>query len=321
MHDHYSKKIDRVTAILTQLQSKPLVRAQTLAEKFNVSIRTIYRDIKTLENAGIPIIGEAGNGYSLMEGYKIPPIMFTKEEVLSFITAEKLMKKFAHESLDVHYHSAMEKVKSVLRTSDKKFIQNIENQINIYSYKPKSTDLVRNSIPTILESIDEKLQLTISYKKDNGEISERNIEAVGIFFEFNYWYVMAYCILRKDFRQFRIDRFQKIGKTELPFLQNYGNIEQYRKNSKNPKTEVKILVNRNVLPHITNSKKYYGLTHEEEKENRILMTFETEWIADGFPRWLITFADYIEILEPEFLKETMKNLVTSIAENLNKEPL
>ena len=161
MHDHYSKKIDRVTAILTQLQSKPLVRAQTLAEKFNVSIRTIYRDIKTLENAGIPIIGEAGNGYSLMEGYKIPPIMFTKEEVLSFITAEKLMKKFAHESLDVHYHSAMEKVKSVLRTSDKKFIQNIENQINIYSYKPKSTDLVRNSIPIILESIAKNFHCAI----------------------------------------------------------------------------------------------------------------------------------------------------------------
>jgi predicted DNA-binding transcriptional regulator YafY len=118
MNDHYLKKLDRVTAILTQLQSKPVVRAQDLAEKFDVSIRTIYRDVKTLENAGIPIVGEAGNGYSLMDGYKLPPIMFTKEEVLSFITAEKLMQKFSHQSLGSHYQAAMEKVRSVLRNSD-----------------------------------------------------------------------------------------------------------------------------------------------------------------------------------------------------------
>ena len=74
MNDHYLKKLDRVTAILTQLQSKPLVRAQDLAKKFEVSVRTIYRDVKTLENAGIPIIGEAGSGYSLMEGHKLPPV-------------------------------------------------------------------------------------------------------------------------------------------------------------------------------------------------------------------------------------------------------
>jgi predicted DNA-binding transcriptional regulator YafY len=80
MNDHYLKKLDRVTAILTQLQSKPVVRAQDLAEKFDVSIRTIYRDVKTLENAGIPIVGEAGNGYSLMEGYKLPPSCLPKKK-------------------------------------------------------------------------------------------------------------------------------------------------------------------------------------------------------------------------------------------------
>lgn len=134
MNDHYLKKIDRITAILTQLQSKPIVRAQDLAEKFEVSIRTIYRDIKTLENAGIPIIGEAGNGYSLMDGYKLPPVMFTKDEVLSFITAEKLMQHFSHESLGAHYKTAMEKLRSVLKYSDKKLLENIEKQIDIYNH-------------------------------------------------------------------------------------------------------------------------------------------------------------------------------------------
>lgn len=181
MNDHYLKKLDRVTAILTQLQSKPIVRAQDLAKKFEVSIRTIYRDIKTLENAGIPIIGEAGSGYSLMDGYKLPPVMFTKQEVLSFITAEKLMQKFSHESLGNHYQTAMEKLRSVLKHSDKNLIQNIENQIDIYNYNPKTEDSIKNIIPIILESIAEKHQILIDYKTVNEKISTRTIEVVGVF--------------------------------------------------------------------------------------------------------------------------------------------
>ncbi len=91
IHDESPKKFDRVVAILTQLQSKRIVKAQELADRFGVSLRTIYRDIKTLESSGVPISSEAGVGYSIMEGYKLPPVMFTREEAVSFVAAEKLM--------------------------------------------------------------------------------------------------------------------------------------------------------------------------------------------------------------------------------------
>ena len=312
MSEHYLKKIDRVTAILTQLQSKPWVRAQDLADKFEVSVRTIYRDVKTLESAGIPIIGEAGSGYSLMEGYKLPPVMFTKEEVLSFITAEKFMQKFSHESLGSHYQTAMDKVKSVLKYSDRNMIQHIESQIDVYNYSHKEEDVVKNSIPIILESISEKKQLKLNYQAVNNELTERVVEAVGIFFEFNFWYLMAFCTLRKDFRQFRIDRMQKIQKLDVDFHAEYGSIADYKKNSQREKVEVQILVQEKMNAHIVNSKKFYGLTKEEFTENGILMTFETEWIDEGFPRWLITFGDYVEIMYPEELKINFKNLLSDI---------
>lgn len=316
MNDHYLKKLDRVTAILTQLQSKPLVRAQDLADKFEVSIRTIYRDVKTLENAGIPIVGEAGSGYSLMDGYKLPPVMFTKEEVLSFITAEKLMQKFLHQSLGNHYQTAMEKVRSVLKYSDKDLIQNIEKQIDVFNYQPKTEDHIRNIIPIILESIADKKQLNVEYKTVDSKVSVRTIEVVGVFFEFNYWYVMAFCTLRNDFRQFRVDRILQIFKTQNPFLQEYGQINDYRKNSGGNKTKVRLLVDKKIIGHLVNSKKYYGLTTEVETENGIELTFETDWIKDGFPRWLITFADYAEVLEPESLKVSLKELITAISNKL-----
>ncbi|KAA0127007.1 YafY family transcriptional regulator [Chryseobacterium sp. SN22] len=312
MNDHYLKKIDRVTAILTQLQSKPVVRAQDLAKKFEVSIRTIYRDVKTLENAGIPIIGEAGNGYSLMDGYKLPPVMFTKEEVLSFITAEKLMQKFLHESLGQHYQNAMEKVRSVLKYSDKNLIENIEKQIDVFNYHPKTEDKIRNIIPIILESIAEKKQLTLEYETVEAKVSTRTIEVVGVFFEFNYWYIMAFCTLRNDFRQFRVDRILKIFKTQNPFLQEYGQINDYRQAPNGNKTRVRLLVEKKIIGHLVNSKKYYGLVGEIEREDGIELIFETDWIKEGFPRWLITFADYAEVLEPEFLKDSLRDLIKDI---------
>ena len=314
MNDHYLKKLDRVTAILTQLQSKPVVRAQDLAEKFDVSIRTIYRDVKTLENAGIPIVGEAGNGYSLMDGYKLPPIMFTKEEVLSFITAEKLMQKFSHQSLGSHYQAAMEKVRSVLRNSDKNLIQNIEKQIDVFSFHTDSGDSLKNVIPIILESIADKTQLNIRYQTVDGRVDNRTIETVGMFFEFNFWYIMAFCTLRKDFRQFRIDRILEISKTLNPFLQEYGQVNDYRKKSNGNKVRAKLLVDKKIMSHLVNSKRYYGLTEEVETEQGVELTFETEWISDGFPRWLITFADYATVLEPESLRIRLSELLVKMVE-------
>jgi len=89
MHDETPKRFDRIVAILIQLQSKKIVRAQDLATRFEVSLRTIYRDIRTLEASGVPIYSEAGLGYSLLEGYRLPPVMFTREEAESFIDRRK----------------------------------------------------------------------------------------------------------------------------------------------------------------------------------------------------------------------------------------
>ena len=93
MNENDTKRLSRLTAILTQLQTKRLLTATSLADKFNVSIRTIYRDIRALEQAGVPIITEDGKGYTLMEGYKIPPVMFSESQANALILAEQLVLK------------------------------------------------------------------------------------------------------------------------------------------------------------------------------------------------------------------------------------
>ena len=109
------KRISRLTAILTQLQTKRILTAANLSEKFGVSKRTIYRDIKALEKAGVPILTEEGKGYALMEGYRLPPIMLTEKQANALILAEQLVLKSKDASFLQDYSEAIDKIKSILR--------------------------------------------------------------------------------------------------------------------------------------------------------------------------------------------------------------
>lgn len=176
-------RIDRISAILIQLQSRKIVKAQDIAARFNISLRTVYRDVKTLEEAGIPLIGEAGVGYSLMEGYRLPPVMFTLEEATAFITAEKLVEKLTDSANSGHYQSAMYKVKAVLRSAEKDFITHIDDRIEVLKAKrpPHLKEEVR-PLQTILKAIADKKILSLNYfAYYKQEYTERFVEPVGIF--------------------------------------------------------------------------------------------------------------------------------------------
>jgi len=113
------KRLSRLIAILTDLQTSKVVTSSTLAQKFGVSVRTIYRDIRVLEQAGVPIIAEERKGYTLMEGYRIPPVMFTEREANALITVEQLVQKNSDSSLAREYSEAVNKIKAVLVNSTK----------------------------------------------------------------------------------------------------------------------------------------------------------------------------------------------------------
>src|SRR5690606_28337624 len=140
------KRFDRIVAIFIQLQSKRVVKAHELAERFQVSLRTIYRDIRSLEASGVPIFSEAGIGYSLMEGYRLPPVRFTREEAGSFVAAEKLMQKFTDKTLGAYFESALFKVKSVLRGSEKDWITALESQVFINPSQSVFNDKIPNAL-------------------------------------------------------------------------------------------------------------------------------------------------------------------------------
>src|SRR6478736_5222842 len=127
-------RIDRLSAIIIQLQSHRLIKAQQIADKFSISLRTVYRDIHALQEAGVPVIGEAGTGYSLMEGYKLPPVMFSQDEATALLTAAKLMQSKTDANSVQHYTAALDKIKAVLRGAEKDHIEEIDERIAVVQH-------------------------------------------------------------------------------------------------------------------------------------------------------------------------------------------
>jgi len=127
-------RIDRLAAILIQLQSRTLVKAQDIADKFSISLRTVYRDVKALEEGGVPVIGEAGTGYRLMEGYKLPPVMFTQEEATALLTASKLVESKTDAGISKQFNAALDKIRAILRHSEKNHIEGIDEHIAVMTH-------------------------------------------------------------------------------------------------------------------------------------------------------------------------------------------
>ncbi|MCX2449676.1 YafY family protein [Pedobacter sp. PLR] len=319
MIDESPKRFDRIVAILIQLQSSRIVKAQELADRFQVSLRTIYRDIRSLESSGVPILSEAGSGYSIMEGYRLPPVMFTREEAGSFVAAEKLMQQMTDKTLGAYFTSAMFKVKSVMRNKDKDWISALESQILVRPGQVLFNKNVPDALELIMESIAEQKQLELWYQAfEAEEPGQRTIEPVGLFHENNFWYVLGYCLLRQDYRQFRTDRIAQIRRTNQPYLTAHGPLEQYRNKESNweEKTRVRILVEKKTAKYLQSSRKHYGFVEEKSRGNQVEMIFMINGTDEGFPRWYLMFGDVAEILEPEYMKLRVHDLAKKVMANL-----
>ncbi len=227
MLDNDIKRITRLTAILTQLQSKRLLTANKLAETYGVSTKTIYRDIKVLEKSGVPVFTQEGKGFSIVDGYRLSPIMFTEEEANALLTAELIIQSGKDSSLIQKFSEAILKVKAVLpkkvlnkaeRLTEKMGISNtyIDNS-------PKSKYLLE-----IQKAMVDYFVISIDYTNKKGKSSQRLLEPFALFSnQNNEWVMVAFCRLRKDFRSFSLQNIYKLIVTDENFKPHQFTFSQY----------------------------------------------------------------------------------------------
>ena len=313
-------RVERISAILIHLQSKQIVRGQDIAERFGISLRTAYRDIRALEEAGVPIVGEAGTGYSLMEGYKLPPVMFTKEEAIAFLTAEKLVEKFTDSSTYSIYQSALFKIKAVLKTDEKDHIDHMDNFIEVLSnsYLPHEKEN-NDFLQFLLKSINLKKKISMEYFAIHSqENSTREIEPVGVYLMANEWYLIAFCLLRNDYRTFRVDRIKHLQLLQEDFSKDHPDLKTYLKQvvkEKKDLHEIVIRVKTEKMKFFGNQKYYNGYVSEKEFNEETEMTFLCSSL-EGFARWYMVFGDHSRIISPKSLRKRVKELAKEVLKNL-----
>ncbi len=225
MEEKEKPRLSRLTAILTQLQSKRIITARQLAEKHNVSLRTIYRDIRTLEKSGIPIVTEEGKGYSIMEGYHLPPVLFTEDEANALITIEQLAIKNKDQSLVDNISSALEKIKAILRYSQKGNADLLAERI--YFSGNNNEEKTSNNLMQIQSAITQYKILTIDYISSEKKQTTRSIEPFAIYSIHGDFLLVAFCQLRNDFRHFRIDYIKNIITKNETFSPHNMTIKEY----------------------------------------------------------------------------------------------
>ncbi len=202
-------RLSRLSSILTLLQSKRIITATEIADKFHISKRTAYRDIRALELSGVPIYTEEGKGYSLVEGYTLSPIMFTEQEANALITAEQLISKNKDKSLVDNHSNAISKIKAVLRHSKKEKAEILSERIAYFANYSKET--TSDSLSTIQMAITDLKLIKIKYHSiGKDEITQRIIEPQALYHTSENWIMIAWCRMRNDFREFRLDKIQTI---------------------------------------------------------------------------------------------------------------
>jgi predicted DNA-binding transcriptional regulator YafY len=208
-------RIDRLFGILTLLQSKKHVTAEAIAEKFAISVRTVYRDIKALVEQGIPVSFEQHRGYFIVQGYFVPPVSFTSEEANALLLMESLVQGFADRSIQQHYSSALSKIKAVLRSSQKEGLELLDNNIKLQLPACFVNDT--DYLSLLQSAISGKTIVELEYKNTKSEVSKRRVESIGLVFYAFSWHLIAWCHLRQDYRDFKLVRILKVKSSGEPF--------------------------------------------------------------------------------------------------------
>ncbi len=200
--DPAMRRADRLFQIVQLLRGGRLVTAKMLADKLEVSERTIYRDIVDLQGSGVPVEGEAGVGYLMRDGYELPPLMFTRDEIASLVAGARMVRAWGGLSMARAAEEALVKIGAVLPDAKKPTV----DATAIFAPSFEFAEEQRATLDVLDKAIDQSHKLTMDYTDAKGDATRRTVRPLGLYFWGKVWTLLAWCELRDDFRGFRVDR-------------------------------------------------------------------------------------------------------------------
>ena len=291
-------RIDRLFAITLLLQAKRRVRAIDLAKKFEVSERTIYRDMMALNESGVPIAAMPGEGYELVEGYYLPPLLFTEQEAAALFLGAHLLTSHATGRLPDEVEKALTKLTVALPKNLREEMKHLTEVIHFIAPNLKF-DLNEPRLSAIQKAINEHNVIWVKYHSHSrDEVTEREIEPHRLFYYNNAWFFSGYCRLRKDMRSFRLSRMDdlKIMKEKFTPREIARKMEE--------QFIVRIRFSEDQARWVR-ERQHYGYFTETKDKRGIIMHYKLNSILE-IKNWLLAWGASAEALEPETLRNEIR---------------
>jgi len=305
-------RTDRLLAIVLRLQAKGWQRAEDLAEYFEISKRTIYRDMLALMESGVPVISQPGQGYSLDPGYFLPPLHFTADEAIILILGAASVARQFDEQYRRAAESSAHKIDAVLGERLKTQVADLRTSLRFVSMQSMDEPHLVTFLQQIRRAILERRTIRLVYQKRFSEGEEgriRDIDPHGLIHVGTTWYVTGYCHLRCDMRTFRLERIDKL--TVLADI--FSRQPDYDVQQTPPRTinhTIRVVFDPSVARWVLEERNFYVLEQELLPEG-LYLTLGVRTTEDVI-RWLIGWGDKVRVLEPESLIEEMITAAQSI---------
>ncbi|WP_437879414.1 helix-turn-helix transcriptional regulator [Pseudomonas sp. LRF_L74] len=294
-------RTDRLLALILHLHTRRHVTAEQLAEHFGLSVRTIYRDLAALGEAGVPIAVEAGLGYSLMKGYSLPPVSFTEQEASALATGGMLVGQLTDESLRGRMRSALAKVRAVLPATQQARLDVLESSLSSAA-KPVPAQV---SLDLLQQALSHRRVLCFGYQGVNrDEATEREVEPQGLIYYMERWHLIGWCRLRGDYRDFRTDRMRDVrmlDETTAP----RGDFKSgdFMRCMPAATLHARLHFTRQAADRALREW-WLGLVEEQvQADGHVLVLSTTEWAP--LATWLLSFGNMVRVLEPQPLRDEL----------------
>ncbi len=215
------RRADRLFHIVQLVRGRRLSTAAFLAQRLEVSLRTIYRDVADLQHQGVPIEGEAGVGYRLGAGFDLPPMMFSKDEARALVASVRLAQAWLDPALARYAQDALATIMAVLPADARAAAESLAVYAPLASIAPLARQHLQ-TLQTLREAAQTRNTLRLSYQDKTGTATERTVRPLGCFYWGSVWTLAAWCETRSDFRTFRVDRIARVTILEQRFKDEPG---------------------------------------------------------------------------------------------------